>query len=261
MNSGKLLKDQVFIAAIVTLAVVWAVASHGLGLVDTISSPEIVVEEMIAIAASGELVYNVAQSLWHIAIGFVVAMIVGTTLGVLMGMRPFWGKVFRPYIAVGLALPPLFAVVFPAMWFGPGLETVVAAGAISAFPFFARNVYAGINDIDTDLVVMSKSFGVSRGRTVRRIVLQSVMPEWIAGARYSLALCWKVVIFAEFLLGDTGVGARIGNQMEILSISGVLAWTLLFVIAYMVIEYGILQQIESRVFVWRDDTSLSTTAG
>lgn len=254
-------RQAVFAQSLVALVVVWAALAHLLGLADTISSPELVGAHMVEIVQTGELVPNLSRSLGRILLAFGITVVVGTGLGLLMGMWSFWGTVFRPYIAIGLALPPLFAVVFPAMWFGVTVTTLVIAGTIAGFPFFARNVYAGVNDIDADLVRMGESFGLSKLRLVRRIILPSVMSEWFAGARYSFALCWKVVIFAEFLLGDTGVGARIGDEMDLLSISGVLAWTLLFVVAYGAIEYGIFQQIQSRVFDWREETSLAAGAG
>lgn len=263
MNLDYVIKDNRFIFAqsIVVGVIVWALVAHGLALVDTISSPEIVATTIYEIAKSGELIESMHQSMRRILLAFFAAMIVGTALGLVMGMRSFWGGVFRPYIAVGLALPPLFAVVFPAMWFGVNMKTMVAAGAITGFPFFARNLYAGINDIDNGLLTMRESFGVSRFRTIRRIILPAVFPEWIAGARYAFALSWKVIIFAEFLLGDTGIGAQIGEQMDLLSMSGVLAWTFLFVAAYIVIEYGVFQQVEARVLSWREDTSMMAGAG
>jgi ABC-type nitrate/sulfonate/bicarbonate transport system permease component len=143
------------------------------------------------------------------------------------------------------------------MWFGIGDVTPMVAATLIAFPFLAQSVYEGSKDIDSGLVEMSKSFGVSRNRVARRVVFQSVLPEWFGGIRYAFAIAWKITALAELVAAESGVGFMIETQLQLLSLRGVLAWTLLFTALMMLVEYAVFQPIERRMFSWREDSSVA----
>jgi ABC-type nitrate/sulfonate/bicarbonate transport system permease component len=247
----------VFAEAILTVIVGWYLLSAGFGLRQTISSPLLVAGSLVSLLLSGDWVTHVVASLRRILYGFTLSVILGTVLGVVMGLSDFWEKVFQDYITVGLAFPSVFIAFFAAMAFGVGDLTATITAALAPFPFVAQNVYQGVENIDYQLTEMTKSFDVSRGRTLWRVVFRSVLPEWFAGVRYGFAGAWKLVTLAEAIAAEKGVGFMIQLNMSQLSLTDVLTWTVLFAVIIMVIEYGILQQIEKRVFDWRQDTSVA----
>ena len=247
----------VFVEAVGTLLGAWAVLSWGFGMTETISSPLLVAESLVALLQSGEWVPHFSASIRRILYGFAFAVLLGTGLGILMGLSDFWESVFQDYITIGLAFPSVFIVFFAAMWFGIGDAAAVATATIAPFPFVAQNVYQGVENIDHRLTEMAKSFDVSRRRTLWRVVFRSVLPEWFSGVRYGFAGSWKLVTLAEAIAAERGVGFMIQENMNQLSITGVLTWTILFAMVIMVIEYGVLQQIEKRVFDWREETAVA----
>lgn len=250
-------RQIVFAEAILTIIVLWTLLSWGFDLADTISSPVLVGASLGSLLTSGEWVPHVSASLRRILYGFVLSVLLGTGLGVLMGLSEFWERVFQDYITVGLAFPSVFIAFFAAMAFGVGDMTATVTAALAPFPFVAQNVYQGVENIDYRLTEMTKSFDVSRGRTLWRVVFRSVLPEWFAGVRYGFAGAWKLVTLAEAIAAEQGVGFMIQFEMSRLSLTDVLAWTVLFAVVIMVIEYGVFQQIEKRVFDWREDTAVA----
>jgi ABC-type nitrate/sulfonate/bicarbonate transport system permease component len=174
-----------------------------------------------------------------------------------MGISDFWEKALQDYIIIGLALPSLFAAVFAAMWFGISDVTPMVASAVIAFPFLAQNVYEAVKDIDQRLLQMSSSFGVSRNRVIRRVVVQSVMPSFFAGARYAFSVCWKITTLAELVAAENGIGFMIEAQLQQRSVTGIITWTVLFTLVILILEYGILQRIEQRVFDWRANSEIA----
>jgi ABC-type nitrate/sulfonate/bicarbonate transport system permease component len=82
-------------------------------------------------------------------------------------------------------------------------------------------------------------------------VFASILPEWFGGVRYSFAISWKITTLAELVAAQEGIGYIIGIQMRTLSMVGILSWTILFTIVMLGVEYGVFQQIEKRVFSWR----------
>jgi ABC-type nitrate/sulfonate/bicarbonate transport system permease component len=250
-------RQIVFVEALLTIVVVWALLSRGFDLTDTISSPSLVGASVLSLLTSGEWLPHVSASLRRILYGFVLSVLLGTGLGVLMGLSEFWERVFQDYITVGLAFPSVFIAFFAAMAFGIGDLTATVTAALAPFPFVAQNVYQGVENIDHRLTEMTRSFDVSRGRTLWRVVFRSVLPEWFAGIRYGFAGAWKLVTLAEAIAAEQGVGFMIQFHMNRLSLTDVIAWTVLFAAIIMVIEYGIFQQIEKRVFDWREDTAVA----
>lgn len=250
----------IFVQSVGSILLLWWLVAAGLGLTDTISSPGLVTLAAFELAVSLEWIPHLVATLRRTLLGFVVTVVVGGILGIVMGVSDFWEAALQDYVIVGLALPSLFAVVFAAMWFAPtglsGDAAATVASAMIAFPFVTQNVYEAVENIDADLIEMAEAFDVSRGRVLRRIVLQSIMPAFFAGARYAFSICWKITTLAELIVANVGIGYMIGHQMELRSITGVITWTLLFTMVILVIEYGVLQQIENRVFEWRQQVQI-----
>ncbi|RQG87868.1 ABC transporter permease subunit [Natrarchaeobius halalkaliphilus] len=242
----------IFVQSILSFLVIWHVLANTFGMADTISSPSLVASSLYELLLTDDWYYHVYVTLRRSLYGFVFTIVVGTALGVAMGISPFFEKAFRDYVIVGLALPTLFAAVFSAMWFGLSDVTPMVAGALIAFPFITQNVYEGVKDVDQELVRMAHSFSVSRRRVLSRIVLRSIMPEWFSGARYSFAICWKVTTLTELIIAQNGIGYMIARQMSVLSLTGVITWTVLFMVIILVLEYGVFQQTEKIVFAWRE---------
>ncbi|MBP1986662.1 ABC transporter permease [Halolamina salifodinae] len=257
---GRLLVENrqvVFLEALATAAAVWWLASAGFGLTDTLSSPPLVAAAVAELLASGEWVPQFAATGRRIAYGFAISTVLGTAFGLLMGLYGFWEKVFQDYITVGLAFPSVFIALFAAMAFGVGDTAPTVTAGIAPFPFVAQNVYQGVNNVDTDLLEMARSFEVSRTRTLGRVVFRSVLPEWFAGVRYGFAGAWKLVTLAEAIAAEQGVGFMIQTELTRLSMTGVLAWTVLFGAVIAVFEYLVLRRIEERVFDWREQSAVA----
>lgn len=249
-------KTVVFVESLVAIVVMWALVAHGLDLTDTISSPTLVAASFVELIQTGPWYEHLSATFRRVVYGFVLTLFVGTVLGVATGMSDFWETALQDYVTIGLALPSLFAAIFTAMWFGVSDVTPMVAGALIAFPFLAQEVYEGVKNIDNNLLQMSSAFGVSRPRAIWRVIIQSVLPQWFGGARYSFAICWKITTLAELVAASSGVGYMIEFEMNRLSLTGVLTWTILFTTLMLILEYGFLRQIEKRVFDWRQEASI-----
>ena len=249
----------VFLESLLLIVVVWSASAHAVELTDTISTPTAVGIETYELLVSMKWIPHMVATLRRVLYAFVLTVVVGTSTGLLMGLSDFWEDALGDYVSVSLALPSLFAAVFAAMWFGVSDITPMVAGALIAFPYISHNVYEAAENIDQKLFEMSASFGVSRRRTVRRVVLSSILPEWFAGVRYAFAISWKITTLAELVAANNGIGYVIGVQMRTLSFEGILAWTILFVVVMLVVEYWVFQQIERRVFEWRQQEMIGLT--
>lgn len=245
----------IFVESVIVIILAWTLIAEIFNIVDVISKPSLIAGAMWAIVDSPLFVEHMGPTLLRTGYGLITTVILGTALGIGMGMREWIRKAFQDYVTVGLALPGLFIVIFTAMWFGISPSTPMVASAVISFPFLTQNVYEGVRNIDNDILDMASSFDVSNRRALRRIILPSIMPEWFAGMRYSLAMVWKIVTLAELIAAEQGIGFIIREALERLDFTGAMAWTILFVFVVLTIEYGVFKQLEKRVFRWRQEVS------
>lgn len=220
------------------------------------TSPGLVAAATWELFVSGMWVQHLGATLRHVAYGFTATVVLGTVFGIVLGWWDFWERAFQDYLTLFLAMPSLFAAIFAAMWFGIGDTAPMVASVVIAFPFLAENVYEGTKDIDNDLISMTRSFNMSRWRTIKRVIIPSILPAWFAGIRYALALAWKISNLAEFIAAREGIGFMIRFEMRMLDLTETLAWIVFFVGFLLFMEYAVFAQIEKRLFAWREEVSI-----
>ncbi|MDX1744772.1 MAG: ABC transporter permease subunit [Halobacteriales archaeon] len=251
----------VFVVSLLIGGIVWQVLGTFVIDPEVISTPRIVAIESYDLLVSGVLVEHMGLTLRRTLLAMLVTTTVGSVVGLLAGWNEFWRHMLQDYIIVGLAMPSLLAAVFAAMWFGTSDLTPTVAGTLLGFPFLAQNVKNAVENLDAELVDMSKAFDVSRDRYVRRTVVMSVLPAWFSGMRNAFTVTWKIVTVAEFVGIPNGVGFKIAESFQLFSMEGVLAWTLTFSVVIIAIEFAVFESVERRVFDWRSGGKIGLGAG
>lgn len=259
----RLVRDRtvVFVEAIVLFLLVWELAARLFDLTVILSSPVIVAVATYEVLISGDWITHFVASMRRILYGFAAAVLVGVFFGVLLGVSEFWRQALRPYVLVGMALPGLLIIIFTAMAFGTSNMTPTMATAIITAPFVADMIQGGVDDIDSNLLNMSGAFGVSRRRVYRRVLFPAILPEVFSAIRFSFSVAWKIIVLAEVVISDTGIGFLIQENMSRLSMTGVLKYLVMFVAVMLLIEYGLFSPIEKRLFDWREDVKQSVGVG
>jgi NitT/TauT family transport system permease protein len=118
-------------------------------------------------------------------------------------------------------------------------------------PYVAINVAEGIEGVDRTLVEMSRVYRRTERHILRHVLIPSIMPFAFAGVRLSFALAWKVEQLTEVFGSSGGVGFMIRKEFEDFSVTGVLAWVLLFIGFMLLIERFVLVELERYLFRWR----------
>lgn len=185
--------------------------------------------------------------------GFLGASLLGIALGVVMGISSFGEDFVTPYVLIGLSIPGIAWAAITTIIFGFGTMAPVAATVVTTFPYVTLNVWKGVENIETDLITMSRSFGTSRTRLLRRMILPSVAPALFSALRFGLAISWKVETNAEIFASNTGIGLRALQAFDRYQYSKAAAWGAVFVVVIVIIEVGILRPLERKVFEYRPD--------
>jgi NitT/TauT family transport system permease protein len=236
---------------------VWAFASEVLFNPYRLPGPTAVGEAMWSIITSGEVVEQFKASLGKIFLGFGLGVLLGVPIGFLMGRTRYWKAFFHDPVMVAGSVPGITYAVLALVIFGIGLEGPVLAVALISMPYIALNVAAGLEGIDSSLIMMSRAFDRPRKDILRHVLIPTIAPFVFAGVRLSFALAWKVEALTEVFGSSNGIGFMIRRSYQQFSVTDVLAWTGLFVIFMLLLERLVLLRLERHLFRWRPQEASS----
>jgi len=234
---------RVRLASLATFLLVWEVAARLVGS-RLLPPASRVIEAMWSATASGTLPLDLGITLARVAIAFLIAMFSGAAVGLAMGSWPKLDAIFDSWLTVLLNLPALVLIVLIYIWFGLTEAAIVFAVALNKLPTTAIIVREGARSVDRGLMEMAASFRLGRWSTLRHVFLPQLYPYLIAAARSGLALIWKIVLVAEILGRGSGVGFRIQVYFQLFDVTGILAYSLAFILVVQLIEWGVLQPLD-----------------
>ena len=191
--------------------VLWAVfttANARVELVNPVLLPTPVEVGRVALdlTASGELARHVLTSLWRVVQGFGLAAVAALGLGVLVGLCVPLRLMAEPVIEFVRPIPPLAFLPMFLVWFGLGETSKVAfIGYTTFFPMFVA-IAASVLRIDVVLLRAAASLGATRTDLVRRVMLPAALPGIVVALRVGVGLALFVIVGAEFMGADAGLG-------------------------------------------------------
>jgi sulfonate transport system permease protein len=158
------------------------------------------------LGASGELARHVLTSLWRVVQGFGLAALAALALGVLVGLCVPLRHMTEPVIEFVRPIPPLAFLPMFLVWFGLGEASKVAfIGYTTFFPMFIA-IAASMLRVDVVLLRAAASLGASRADLVRRVMVPAALPGIVVALRVGVGLALFVIVGAEFMGADAGLG-------------------------------------------------------
>jgi ABC-type nitrate/sulfonate/bicarbonate transport system permease component len=186
--------------------------------------PSLIAEVLWRILSSGEFLGPLGHTLLLFGIGYGLACLIGITLGLLMGYSPAVYGLFEPLVELIRPLPKSALVPALFLFLGIGSATMITVVVLAVvFPVLI-NTLQGVRGIDPVLLDTARTFHCSRRRTILRVVLPAAMPMILAGMRVGLGLGLVLVILAEMLAGESGLGYLILDLQRSFQIREMYAW-------------------------------------
>jgi NitT/TauT family transport system permease protein len=207
--------------------------------------------EAVQLLSDGTFFFHMLQSLRRVFVGAAVAMIFSVAVGIYMGTVLMGERFFQPLVVLGLTIPGLMWALISVMLFGINEIASYFAVAVTTFPMLVINIWAGVKALDKELIDMSHVFRFSAWMKISQVIIPQLVPNIFAATRYGLGLAWKVVVVVEMFGTSNGVGYQVMKSYQIFNMEGVIAWTLTFVAAMIVIEYCLIDLAERRLTAWR----------
>lgn len=238
------------ITSIAALVAFWQAAAIAFG-TPLLPSPLEVSEVLLSEVRSGALPYHLGVTLARLAVSFVVAMSMGTALGILLGRHEKLDRFFDSWLVFFLNIPALVIIILCYVWFGLVESAAIAAVVINKLPNVVVTVREGARTLDRDLLEMAEAYRFGRYKTLRHIVWPQLYPFFIAASRTGLALIWKIILVVELLGRSNGMGFQLHLFFQMFNVSAILAYTIAFVVVIQLIEIGLLKPLDRHAQRWR----------
>ena len=213
----------------VGLIAVWQMASS-LGWLSTrvLPAPSEVIRAAWVLTVSGELWTHVKVSAWRALSGLAIGGGLGLALGLLTGSVKFFETLLDSTIQMVRNIPALALIPLVILWFGIDEAAKLFLIAVSVFFPIYLNTFHGIRNVDPGLIEMGRSYGLTRWQLYREVILPGAMSSILVGLRFSLGLMWVILIVAETISAQAGIGYLTMNAREFLQTDIVLVGILLY---------------------------------
>lgn len=239
------------LAGLAVVVAAWQVGSEAYG--DFILPPPVAtLTRLVALLRDPATWALLAATARRAATGFVIAAVVGGSLGIAAGFSPALLRLARPVLTLMLGVPPIAWIVLLMIWFGMGDGTVAATAAIASLPLVFVGAAEGVRTRDRGLEDMARALGVGVTRRFIGIVVRQALVPLFPALSMALGTAFKAAIMAELLANAGGVGGELALARATLDIPATLAWILLSVAALLALDYGVLQPLKGECEAWRD---------
>ena len=214
-------------------------------------TPIAVAVELWDLTLHGKLLVDLGKTLLRAITAFVIAMVIGVAIGIALGRVRWADRLFSSWVVVGLNLPAIVIAIALYIWLGLTETALIVAVVLNKIPLVIVNIREGVRSFSRDYDELAAAFRMPLGRRFRLIFVPQLMPFVLAAARTGLSLIWKIVLVFEVLGSDGGVGFRVSVFFQFFDITGLLAYTVAFILVVLAFEYLVMRPIERRVLRWR----------
>ena len=163
---------------------------------------------------SGEMIRDAYASLYRVTVGFFVGAVLALPLGLMMGANDRIYQLCNPLIQVLRPIPPIAFIPLSILWFGLGNPPAIFLIVIGAFCPILMNTIAGVRNVDGIYIRAARSLGASQTTMFLRVILPAATPYILTGARIGVGTAFIVVIVAEMIAVNNGLGYRILEARE-----------------------------------------------
>jgi NitT/TauT family transport system permease protein len=238
------------IASVLLFLCLWQVGS-GWAESRLFPGPLTVFQSLTQEALHGPLIYHLGITLARVGISFIIAMAIGTLLGIALGRLPWLDRWLNPWLVILLNVPALVVIILTYVWLGLVETALLVAVAVNKVPNVAVTLREGARALEKDYAEVAQIYRFGFWRTLREVIIPQLAPYLLAAARNGLALIWKIVLVVELLGRSNGVGFQLQSYFQLFDVPRVMAYAAAFVLCVLLIEVILFAPLERRAGQWR----------
>lgn len=183
--------------------------------------PLMVARAIGELAVNGLLFRYIVASLFRVTWGYVLAVMLAVPLGVMLGLRRLGEEALNPLLQLLRPVSPLAWIPIAILWFGVGdLSAIFLIFLASLLPLTLAAMHA-VHNIDPIHLSAARNFGLRGARLLRDVIVPAILPQLVVAMRITLGIAWLVVVAAEMIAVNSGLGFLIidarnaGNRYDL----------------------------------------------
>ncbi|MBL5973794.1 MAG: ABC transporter permease [Candidatus Leucobacter sulfamidivorax] len=253
-SRARWLRPTRVVGSVVVIYIIWSLAATRLPAY-LLPAPAAVWDSFLDAFSRGVWTAEVLATLQQMVISFGAVLVIGLPLGILIGRSRIAEDLTRIPLIFLQTVPTIVLIALALIVLGANESSVIAVTIAGSITYFLLNVIQGTRAIDQDLVDMARAYQSRESVIMRSIVLPSVVPYFLAGARVALGVSWQITLFAEYLTGAPGIGFQVSTAIKLLDTKAVFMWGLSVVVLTVIFEYGIFRPVERYLTRHRKEAS------
>ena len=237
--------------ALLVLIVLWQLAGS-IGLVNPLflPTPLAICRAIYQLAISGALWHHLSWSLMRIGVGWMLGTVAGVAVGFAIGLFTVARSVGITFISALFPIPKIALLPLLILWLGIGEEPKIATIALGVFFSTAISVYSGVDAVPRNLIRMAQSFNVPFSTIVQRVIWPGALPSILAGFRITASVALLLVVSAEMIGAEFGIGAFVLQAGNLMQTDQLLAGVVILSLFGLAVG-KLISQLESRLLHWR----------
>jgi NitT/TauT family transport system permease protein len=213
-------------------------------------APSGILSEGWILIKTGMIFKHLFASLSRILWGFIVACVLGVGAGILIGFFSIPEAIGNPIIAATFPIPKIAILPLLILWLGIGELSKVTVIALGVFFPMAINVYTGVKNVDPLLIKAALSLGSNRAGIIRKVILPGILPMVFAGMKLGMGIALLLVVAAEMVAADAGIGFMILTAADLMQTKKLMAGLLLLSLLGLFFNW-LFQKLERWIVPWK----------
>jgi len=202
-------------------------------------------------ALRGSLLSHVLASVQEVMLGFAAAIAVGVPLGLLMGWSRIANNLLDPIVELLRPIPPTAWVAISLLIFGLGLQQKVFVVFVGIVSPILITTLDGVRGLEKILLKVARTFNATQAATVRKVLFPALVPTLLTSFRVGIGMGWMVVVAAELIAAESGLGFLLIQAYRIFRMDMMVAIMLVIGLLAFLMDRG-LRLLQTRLLVWQE---------
>ncbi|TCT06327.1 NitT/TauT family transport system permease protein [Paralcaligenes ureilyticus] len=247
-KKGALLAKRILLFAV--FIALWDMAVRT-GMADAafISTPLMVLNAFMKLVTDAAFWPHLYTSFIEVGAAFALSVVFGVLAAILLDRNEAVNEVVAPYIAAFNSMPRIALGPIFILWFGIGISSKIVLATSLGFFIILMSTYAGLRNVDRDMLLMSRLYGASNAKLFWFVRLPWALPSVFAGLKLTLIYCMSGAVIGEMIAAQSGLGLLLQTYSGQFDIASVLAVMLILIIVVVILT-AIIDAAERRLLSW-----------
>ncbi|MGI8933604.1 MAG: ABC transporter permease [Phormidesmis sp.] len=227
------------LSVIIPLVLWWLLSSSGLVNPKFLPSPAAVITSFGELWSQGVVLEDLGASLMRVGSGFLLAAVISVPLGIAMGAFATVRSLFEPIIGIVRYMPAPAFIPLLIIYLGLAEAPKIALIFIGVIFFNTLMIMDAVKFVPKHLLEATYTMGGSRRQTLMQVIMPYVLPNIIDAFRINMAAAWNLVVVAELIAANEGLGKRIAIAQKFFRTDEIFAYLILLGIIGFLIDLSL----------------------